>query len=104
MARTTWMTLAVLALGAGCGGYSQQQMDEKLARIRELEQQVHAATEHGQQLEARITALEAQNAELVQRVRRAGQSVEGLESERANLQSSLAETQRALEELRARER
>lgn len=94
----------IAALIAGACGYSEQQMQEKIARIEELEGQLREAREANQQLEARITALAAQNEELANRLRALGEEVEGLESERGSLQSSLAETQRALEELRARER
>lgn len=101
-----WLGAAMLAaLGAaGCGGYSEQQMQERIARINELEGQLEEAGRTRSQLEARITALEAQNGQLAERLRALGQNVEGLESERASLQSSLSETQRALEELRERER
>lgn len=98
-----WLVL-IGAVTAGACGYSEQQMQEKIARIEELEGQLRDAREAQQQLEARITALQAQNAELANRLRALGEEVEGLESERGTLRSSLEETQRALEELRARER
>jgi chemotaxis protein MotB len=103
------MMLGALGVGlmglsaAGCG-YSEEQMQAKVARIEELEGQLREAREANDQLQTRITAIEARNGELVERLRALGQEVEGLESERGNLQSSLQETQRALEELRARER
>lgn len=104
------LPLAMLLIGglmglsaAGCG-YSEEQMQAKVARIDELEGQLREAREANDQLQTRITAVEARNAELVERLRSLGQEVEGLESERGNLQSSLQETQRALDELRARER
>lgn len=102
ISRTVPLALAAVVFGA-CG-YSEQQMQEKVARITELEQQLREAQESAEQLQARITALEAQNGQLADRLRGLGEQVEGLESERGNLQSSLEETQRALEELRARER
>lgn len=89
---------------AGCGGYSEEEMQAKLDRISELEQQLRDSQQATEEAQARIGALEAQNQELGQRLRDLGQEVEGLESERSGLQSSLAETQRALEELRERER
>ncbi len=87
----------------GCG-YSEAQMQERIARIDQLERDLSAAQTENDQLQARITALEAQNGELAERLRALGQEVSGLESERGNLQANLAETQRALDELRARER
>ncbi len=96
--------LLVSALALGACGYSEQQMQEKVARINELEQQLRESQQHEEELRARITALEARNGELADRLRGLGEQVEGLESERGTLQSSLEETQRALEELRARER
>jgi chemotaxis protein MotB len=87
----------------GCG-YSEAQMQERIARIDQLERELAASRTENEQLQARITALEAQNSELGERLRALGQEVSGLESERGSLRSSLEETQRALEELRARER
>jgi chemotaxis protein MotB len=96
--------LLVSALAFGACGYSEEQMQEKVARIGDLERQLRDSQQHGEELQARITALEARNGELADRLRGLGEQVEGLESERGTLQSSLQETQRALEELRARER
>ena len=93
-----------LLLGTvGCG-YSEEEMQARLTRIEELEGQLNESQQERSELEARLQAVEGQNAELVERLRALGQEVEGLEAQRGNLQSSLAETQRALDELRARER
>lgn len=94
---------AAAVVSVGCG-YSEEQMQERVARIEELEGQLADSRRQNDELEARITALEARNGELVERLRALGEEVEGLESERGNLASSLEETQRALEELRERER
>lgn len=104
MLRRTGALVLIGAVIAGACGYSEQQMQEKIARIEELEGQLRDARAESQRLEARITALSAQNEELANRLRALGQEVEGLESERGSLRSSLEETQRALEELRSRER
>ncbi len=95
--------LLVAAGMLGACGYSEEQMQAKITRINELEQQLRDSQHHGEELQTRIAALEAQNSELGDRLRGLGEQVEGLESERGDLQSSLQETQRALEELRARE-
>lgn len=78
-------------------------MQEQRDRVTELEGELSAARERQAELEGRITELEARNGELAGRLRALGEEVEGLESERGALQSSLEETTRALEELRARE-
>ncbi|MEC7525773.1 MAG: OmpA family protein [Myxococcota bacterium] len=97
------LALSLVTALVGCG-YSEEQMQARLDQIGELEGQLRESREQNEQLEARIAAVEARNQELVDRLRALGEEVEGLESERGNLQSSLQETQRALEELRARER
>lgn len=101
---TSALAASVLVAGlVGCG-YSEEQMQARIARIGELEGQLTDAERRNAESEARITALEARNGELVERLRALGEEVEGLETQRGSLQSSLDETQRALEELRARER
>ncbi len=96
------MLLVVLS-AVGCG-YSEEEMQAKIQRIEELEGLLRDSERQSEERQSRIQALEAQNAELGDRLRALGQTVEGLESERGDLQSSLAETQRALDELRQRER
>lgn len=96
------MLLVVLS-AVGCG-YSEEDMQAKIQRIEELEGLLRDSERQSEERQSRIQALEAQNAELGDRLRALGQTVEGLESERGDLQSSLAETQRALDELRQRER
>ncbi|HBQ18998.1 MAG TPA: endoflagellar motor protein [Myxococcales bacterium] len=97
------VAFALLLTAVGCG-YSEEQMQARLDQIEALEGQLRDSREQSEQLESRLAAVEARNQELVDRLRALGEEVEGLESERGNLQSSLQETQRALEELRARER
>lgn len=96
------MLLGALA-AVGCG-YSEDEMQARIQRIDELERQLRDSETESQGRQDQIRALQAQNAELGERLRSLGQTVEGLESERGDLQSSLAETRRALEELRQRER
>lgn len=97
-------TVAILAIGltltAGCNTRDQRD----ITRISELEAQLRDAEAQRTQLEARIAELEGQNTELIERLRALGQDVEGLQAERSSLTASLTETQRALEELRERER
>lgn len=97
------VAFALLLTAVGCG-YSEEEMQARLDQIEALEGQLRDSREQSEQLESRLAAVEARNQELVDRLRALGEEVEGLESERGNLQSSLQETQRALEELRARER
>lgn len=87
---------------AGCG-HGETEWQAKLAEIEDLQGQLRDSEQARRALEARITELEAQNAQLVARLEALGQDVEGLRAERTTLTDSLAETQRALEELRARE-
>lgn len=106
MRSTTLGSAVILAFAltlagiAGCGGRDQRD----ITRIDELEGQLRDAEQQRTQLEARIAELEAQNAGLVDRLRALGEDVEGLQAERTSLTTSLTETQRALEELRERER
>lgn len=100
--RSTAVLLAALT-ALGCG-YSEEEMQAKIQRIDELEGLLRDSRTESEERQTRIQALEAQNAELGERLRALGQTVEGLESERGDLQSSLAETSRALDELRQRER
>ncbi|HJL14592.1 MAG TPA: OmpA family protein [Sandaracinaceae bacterium LLY-WYZ-13_1] len=101
--RSLTVGLAAAWLAVGCG-YSEEEMQAKRDRIADLEGQLQGAEQRSEELSSRITALEARNGELVERLRALGEEVEGLESERGSLQSSLQETQRALDELRERER
>lgn len=91
------------ALAAACGP-SQEDLDHANSRIAELETELQTARAQNAELTERLQTVEAHNGELAQRLRALGQEVEGLEGERSTLQSNLAETQRALEELRQRER
>ncbi len=90
------MIVLVLALASlGCGPSDEQVAAER--RVRELTAELEQARQQREALENRLAAMTAQNAELANRLRALGQDVEGL-------QGTLSDTQRALEELRARER
>ncbi len=91
------------ALAMACGP-SQEDLDHANNRIAELESELRTARAQNAELTERLESVEAHNGELAQRLRALGQEVEGLEGERSTLQSNLVETQRALEELRQRER
>ena len=95
------LTAALFAIGCG---YSEEEMQSKIQRIDELEGLLRDSRAEAEERATRIQALEAQNGQLAERLRALGQTVEGLETERTGLQASLEETQRALEELRERER
>jgi chemotaxis protein MotB len=118
-------SLALCLAPSGC--VSQRQYDEALAdlqkarlesadrarRIATLEADVARlgvdmadrdkkladATTTQADLTRKVDDLTLMNAELAERLRKAGQSVEQLASERGNLSSALAETRRKLEEL-----
>lgn len=93
----------LLLLSIACGP-SQEDLDSAHAENAELQSQLDTARSEGEALEARIAALQSQNSELVARLRALGEDVQELEGERTNLQTNLQETQRALEELRERQR
>lgn len=98
------LLLVVASIVISACGYSEEQMQAKVARIEELEGELRDARRHSEELDGQIAALTGQNQELGSRLRALGETVDNLESERGDLQSTLAETQRALEELRERER
>jgi len=85
----------------GCGPSDTER--RAVARVTELEGQLHDSETQRQTLEAHIHDLESQNAQLASRLTALGQDVSSLTADRASLSSSLTDTQRALDELRARE-
>lgn len=96
-------TLSILTALVACGP-SQEELDTANERIAELEGELTSARSENGQLNERLGTIEAQNGQLASRLRALGEEVEGLEGERSTLQSNLDQTQRALEELRERER
>ncbi len=95
------LVVGLAYLAVGCGPSETER--RAVARVAELEGQLHDSEEQRTQLEARIHELEAQNQQLADRLEALGQDVEGLRAERTSLSTSLSDTQRALDELRARE-
>ncbi len=93
-----------LIVGLAACGPSQADLDAANARAADLEGQLETARTENSGLTDRVSTLEGHNAELANRLRALGENVEELEGQRSNLQSSLQETQRALEQLRERER
>lgn len=87
---------------AGCG-HGETEWQAKLTEISDLQAQLRDSEDARRTLEAHLAELEGQNAQMIARLQALGQDVEGLRAERTTLTDSLAETQRALEELRARE-
>ena len=90
-------TALLLATSAGCGGYSEEQMQAKLARIQDLQLQLADADDRQEQQRDDLAQLKSENGQLRARLAALGEDV-------GTLQSSLAETQVALEQLRAREK
>ena len=85
-------------------GPSQEEYDAERARVQELETELATANAQRTDLDERLERQREQNAELTQRLRALGENVEELEGERSTLAENLADTRRALEELRERER
>jgi chemotaxis protein MotB len=98
------LSLGLVAAATASCGPSQEDLDAERARVRELESALETANGQRAEVDARLAALGEQNTELAQRLRALGQNVEELEGERSTLAANLAETRRALEELRERER
>lgn len=90
-------TLGAL-VGVGCGP-SQAEFDAERARAAELEGQLNEARETN----ARLSDVEAQNAELGRRLSALGADLSSVEGDREALQARLDQTRQALEELQARE-
>jgi len=85
-----------LASSVGCG-HSDEEMAAKQARIDELDAQLRQAQRQRQELDGRLREMTAQNEAMAGRLHALGENV-------GNLRTSLSDTQRALDELRARER
>ncbi len=95
----TWFVSSALGwitATAGCGP-SQEEFDAERAKARELQAQLNDAKKNNAQLEDRLDKVSARNASMASRLEALGENVEELEGERSNLQ-------RALQELRERER
>ncbi|MCC7536984.1 MAG: OmpA family protein [Deltaproteobacteria bacterium] len=101
MAASSWRWLAAaLAMTCGAGafgcGYSEDEYQAKVRRIRELESSLGDAERERDRLRQRVTELTSENEAMTAQLAQLG--VEG-----RTLRTSLADTQRALEEFRRRE-
>jgi chemotaxis protein MotB len=90
------VVLAVSVVFGACG-YSEEEMQAKRDEIGALNAKLSESVERGVGLEARLKEMSDKNTELMERLNLAG-------TEKGNLSASLAEKDKALEELRARER
>jgi chemotaxis protein MotB len=97
--RTAVATLALLALSTvfGACGYSEEEMQAKKDEISALNAKLSESVERGVSLESRLKEMTDKNAELMERLNAAG-------AEKGTLSASLAEKDRALEELRQRQK
>src|SRR5260370_1250549 len=104
MGRAFTLLVSVLSLSyatIGCGPSDNER--RAIAHAAELETQLHDAQTHSAELDAHIAQLQSDNAAMAARLTSLGQDVASLTSECTTLSTSLADTQRALDELRARE-
>jgi chemotaxis protein MotB len=90
------VVLAVSVVFGACG-YSEEEMQAKKDEIAALNAKLSESVERGVGLEARLKEMSDKNTELMERLNLAG-------TEKGTLSASLAEKEKALEELRARER
>jgi len=78
-------------------GYSEEEMQAQRDAILALQAELQESEERAASLDAHVQALSTKNSELMDRLNLAG-------AEKGSLSASLAEKERALEELRVRER
>jgi len=95
-AKRVAVVLALSAAFTACG-YSEEEMQAKLTEISDLEAELAQSKERNATLESRLKEVGDRNRGLQERLSAAG-------AESGNLKSTLAEKDRALAELRARER
>lgn len=91
------------ALTIGCG-YSEEEMQAKRKKIADLEAQLGQSSERNATLEARLRELGDRNAKLQSRLSAAGEEKRSLQNTQGELTASLADKERALAELKERER
>jgi chemotaxis protein MotB len=92
-----WSTVLMASTLAMACGYSEEEMQAERDKLAATQAKLAEAEERGNSLEAQLQELNARNAELMERLNLAG-------AEKGTLSATLAERERALEELRARER
>lgn len=106
-----FLSAALFVAGASACHPSQEEYDAQVARANELTSQLETAQRERDALTAQITELQGRNEEIALRLQQMGTDVESLrgtnltlQTDRESLAATLAETQRALEELRERQR
>src|SRR5690349_19844732 len=88
------IALVVLGVAFGACGYSEEEMQAKRDEISALNAKLGEQVERGNSLDARLKEMTDKNNELIEQLHLAG-------GEKETLSASLAEKERALEELRA---
>lgn len=97
VAVTRGLTAALIAMTLAACGPSQEEFDAAQAKIGDLQAELDQSKERNATLESRLKEVGDRNRELQERLSAAG-------AESGNLKSTLAEKDRALAELRAREK
>jgi len=92
-----WASIILSGLLFVACGYSEEEMQAKKDQITNLEGKLNEAIQQGKDLDARLKEIGDRNAELMEKLNMAG-------TEKGNLSAALNKTERALEELRAREK
>jgi chemotaxis protein MotB len=100
MKRTILLLLAALVV-VGCG-YSEDEWQAQLAKYGKLNGEYQKEQKTNADLQAELDATKQRVADLTTKLQQMGVNVEQLSTEKQRLSSSLDETQRALEEYKAR--
>src|SRR6476620_4877881 len=100
MKRTSLLLLGALSV-TGCG-YSEDEWQAQLAKYGKLNEQYQNEQKTNADLQAELAATKQRVADLTDKLQKMGVNVEQLSTEKQRLSSSLDETQRALEEYKAR--
>ncbi len=94
--KSLWTALLIGAVMAGACGYSEEEMQAKRDELASAQAKLADSEQRGNSLDAQLRDISAQNAELMERLNLAG-------AEKGTLSATLADRERALEELRQRE-
>lgn len=92
----------LVTLGVNACGYSEEEWKAQLAKYGQLNDQYQKEKQARAELESQLEAQKKRVAELTAKLQEMGVNVEQLSSEKQRLTTSLDETQRALEEYKAR--
>jgi chemotaxis protein MotB len=92
-----WGALLVTSMFSGACGYSEEEMQAKRDELAQTQGKLADSEQRGSDLDTQVQELNNRNAELTERLNLAG-------AEKGTLSATLADRERALEELRARER